>query len=53
LPAGAANLICTLDPAMTAVLAHLFLAGRLTMPQWSGSALIMDCGVTLGVETAP
>jgi len=38
LSAGAANLICTLDPAMTAVSAHLFLARRLTTPQWSGSA---------------
>jgi drug/metabolite transporter (DMT)-like permease len=41
LPASVANLIATLEPAMTAVLAYLFLAERLTLPQLAGSALII------------
>jgi DME family drug/metabolite transporter len=47
LPASVANLICTLEPAMTAVLAYLFLSERLTTPQWIGSALIIACVVML------
>jgi drug/metabolite transporter (DMT)-like permease len=42
LPASIANLIATLEPAITAVLAYLFLAERLTFPQLSGSALILS-----------
>ena len=41
LPASVANLIATLEPAMTAVLAYLFLAERYTAPQAAGSALIL------------
>jgi drug/metabolite transporter (DMT)-like permease len=41
LPASVANLIATLEPAMTAVLAYLFLSERLTLPQLAGSALII------------
>jgi drug/metabolite transporter (DMT)-like permease len=42
LPASIANLIATLEPAMTAVLAYLFLAERFTFPQMAGSALILS-----------
>ncbi len=49
LPASVANLICTLEPAMTAVLAYLFLSERLTTPQWMGSALIVACVVILRI----
>jgi drug/metabolite transporter (DMT)-like permease len=41
LPATTANLIVTLEPAMTAVLAFLFLGERLTIPQLAGSAVIL------------
>ena len=49
LPASVANLICTLEPAMTAVLAYLFLSERLTTPQCMGSALIIACVVILRI----
>ena len=49
LPASVANLICTLEPAMTAVLAYLFLTERLTTPQLIGGALIIACVVMLRV----
>lgn len=42
LPASIANLIATLEPAMTAVLAYVFLAERFTFPQLAGSALILS-----------
>lgn len=41
LPASVANLIATLEPALTAVLAYIFLSERLTLPQIVGSALIL------------
>ncbi len=41
LPASIANLIVTLEPAMTAVLAFLFLDERLTLPQLLGGAIIL------------
>lgn len=49
LPASVANLICTLEPAMTAVLAYLFLSERLTTPQLIGSALIIAGVVMLRI----
>lgn len=41
LPASLANLIATLEPAMTAVVAYIFLHERLTGLQITGSALIV------------
>ncbi|MBN2548142.1 MAG: DMT family transporter [Anaerolineales bacterium] len=41
LPASVANIIATLEPAMTAGLAYLFLGEFFTVPQWIGSALIV------------
>jgi drug/metabolite transporter (DMT)-like permease len=41
LPASVANLIATLEPAMTTILAYLLLGERLTVPQLLGSALII------------
>lgn len=42
LPASVANLIATLEPAMTAGLAYLFLGERLSGPELFGSALIIS-----------
>jgi drug/metabolite transporter (DMT)-like permease len=41
LPASVANLIATLEPSMTAVLAYIFLHEHLTGPQLIGSGLII------------
>ncbi|HEX7976238.1 MAG TPA: DMT family transporter [Anaerolineales bacterium] len=41
LPASAANLIATLEPPMTALLAYLLLAERFSSPQMFGSALVI------------
>lgn len=41
LPTSTANLILTLEPAMTAVLAFLFLNERLTIPQLAGGFVIL------------
>lgn len=46
LPASTANLILTLEPAMTAGLAFVFLGERFTLPQFLGGALILT-GVML------
>lgn len=46
LPASVANVIATLEPAMTAILAFLFLGERFSNPQWLGSLLIIG-GVVL------
>ncbi len=46
LPASVANLIATLEPAITAVLAYLLLDERFNLPQQLGSALII-AGVLL------
>lgn len=47
LPASVANLIATLEPAMTAVLAYLFLGEQLTGLQLAGSGLILSGVVVL------
>jgi drug/metabolite transporter (DMT)-like permease len=60
LPASVANLIATLEPALTAGLAFLFLGERLTAVQFYGSLMIL-AGVVLlrlrdraaGMETPP
>lgn len=41
LPASVANIIATLEPAMTAVMAFLLLGEMFTPPQWLGSILII------------
>jgi len=41
LPAATANLITTLEPALTAVLAYVFLGERLTVPQLLGGGLAL------------
>jgi drug/metabolite transporter (DMT)-like permease len=47
LPASVANLIATLEPAMTAVLAYFFLGEQLTPAQLIGSGLILAGVVVL------
>lgn len=47
LPSSLANLIVTLEPAFTAVLAYLFLGERLTLVQLAGSLLILGAVVLL------
>jgi drug/metabolite transporter (DMT)-like permease len=47
LPATTANLIVTLEPAMTAALAFLFLGDRLTSPQLIGGLVILAAVFTL------
>ncbi len=49
LPASVANLIATLEPAITAVLAYIFLGEQLTGVQLAGSALIIASVVLLRV----
>ena len=46
LPASVANLIATLEPVITVILAYILLDERLTAPQWIGAILIM-LGVVL------
>ena len=46
LPASIANVIATLEPAMTAALAFFFLGERFSKPRWLGSLLII-AGVIL------
>jgi len=41
LPASVANLIATLEPALTAILAYLLLKEQLTPEQLAGSGLIL------------
>lgn len=50
LPASVANLIATLEPAITAGLAYIFLAERLTYPQLAGSILIISGVVLLRIS---
>lgn len=50
LPASVANLIATLEPAFTAVLAYLFLSERLTPPQLTGSLLIIAGVIVLRIS---
>jgi drug/metabolite transporter (DMT)-like permease len=47
LPASVANLIATLEPAMTASLAYILLGERLSVPQLIGSALIIGGVIVL------
>lgn len=42
LPAGTANLIVTLEPVMTGIMAYLFLGERMTTVQLLGGALILS-----------
>jgi drug/metabolite transporter (DMT)-like permease len=62
LPASVANLIATLEPAMTAVLAYLFLGEQMTPLQLAGGVVIISGVVLLritdsrsfeGIQTAP
>uniref|UniRef100_A0A7C4PI25 EamA family transporter n=1 Tax=Anaerolinea thermolimosa TaxID=229919 RepID=A0A7C4PI25_9CHLR len=46
-PASVANLIATLEPALTAVQAYLFLGERMTPTQFVGSFLILSGVVVL------
>mgnify|MGYP001339421410 CR=1 FL=1 len=50
LPSSLANLIVTLEPAFTAVLAYLFLGERLTLVQLAGSLLILGAVVLLRIR---
>jgi len=47
LPASVANIIATLEPAMTAALAYFLLAERFTPPQWMGGVLIISGVIVL------
>lgn len=46
LPSSVANIILTLEPALTAVVAYWTLGERMTSIQWTGAALIL-CGVVV------
>jgi len=50
LPASVANVIATLEPVMTAILAFLLLSERFTPPQWVGSLLIIAGVIVLRVS---
>jgi drug/metabolite transporter (DMT)-like permease len=50
LPASVANLIATLEPAMTALLAYLFLSERFTNPQLLGSFMILSGVILLRIS---
>jgi drug/metabolite transporter (DMT)-like permease len=47
LPASVANIIATLEPVMTAILAYFLLGELFTQPQWIGSLLIIGGVVAL------
>lgn len=49
LPSSLANLIATLEPAFTAVLAYFFLGERMTLVQLGGSLLILGAVVMLRI----
>jgi drug/metabolite transporter (DMT)-like permease len=49
LPAGIANLICTLEPSLTALQAYLLLGERLTTVQLLGSALVVAAVILVRV----
>jgi DME family drug/metabolite transporter len=51
LPASVANLIASLEPSMTAVLAYAFLGERLTPPQLIGSVLVIGGVLLLRAES--
>jgi drug/metabolite transporter (DMT)-like permease len=50
LPASVANLIATLEPSMTAILAYILLDERLTRPQLFGSAMVIAGVIILRVN---
>jgi drug/metabolite transporter (DMT)-like permease len=51
LPVSVANLIATLEPALTAIWAYLLLDERLTPPQIAGSLLIITGVLLLRVNS--
>lgn len=51
LPASVANLIASLEPSMTAVLAYALLGERLTRPQLIGSVLVIGGVILLRAES--
>jgi drug/metabolite transporter (DMT)-like permease len=51
LPASVANLIASLEPSMTAILAYAFLGERLTRPQLIGSVLVIGGVLLLRAES--
>lgn len=51
LPASVANLIVSLEPSMTALLAYLFLGEQLTGPQLAGSVMIVSGVLLLRVSS--
>ena len=50
LPASIANLIATLEPAMTAVEAYIFLDERMTIIQITGSVIILSAVLIVQLE---
>jgi drug/metabolite transporter (DMT)-like permease len=50
LPASVANVIATLEPVMTAILAFMLLGEYFTPPQWAGSLLIIAGVIVLRVS---
>jgi 8-oxo-dGTP pyrophosphatase MutT (NUDIX family) len=50
LPASVANIIATLEPVMTAILAFVLLGERFTIPQWIGGLFIIGGVVVLRQE---
>ena len=51
LPASIANILATLEPVLTAILAYLLLAERFTSPQVIGSLLIISGIVVLALRS--
>jgi ADP-ribose pyrophosphatase YjhB (NUDIX family)/uncharacterized membrane protein len=50
LPASVANIIATLEPVMTSILAFVLLGERFTIPQWIGSIFIIGGVIVLRQE---
>ena len=50
LPASVANIIATLEPVMTSILAFVLLGERFTTPQWVGSIFIIGGVIVLRKE---
>ena len=53
LPSSVANLILTLEPPFTTLIAYIFLHERLTLMQWAGSLLILAGVVVLRLKSKP
>ncbi len=53
LPSSIANLILTLEPPFTTLIAYIFLHERLTVLQWVGSLLILAGVVVLRLKSRP